>query len=138
DRSGGSGNSVSLLEGQSVAVRMPNGTTKTFNGFSRSFNLLGVGDYLNRPFNVVTAMVEQRVGKLSIQASYNQQFQHQDRNDNSFGGSASPPVINVDSRGRPYLDLSGNLTAWKIFGNTFKAGRVSPAYPFEFAHWLNQ
>jgi apolipoprotein N-acyltransferase len=30
------------------------------------------------PYNVVTAMLEQNIGKLSIQASYNQQFQHYD------------------------------------------------------------
>jgi hypothetical protein len=138
DTTGPSGTAISLLEGQSAAVRMPDGSTKTFSGFSRSFNILGFGDYLDRPFNVVTAMVEQNIGKLSIQASYNQQFQHQDRNDNSFGGSASPPVINVDSRGRPYLDLSGNLTAWKIFGNVFKAGRVSAVYPLEFGRWMKQ
>ena len=138
DRAGGSGNSVSLLEGQSVAVRMPDGTTKVFKGFSRSFNILGIGDYLNRPFNVVTAIVEQRIGKLSLQASYNQQFQHQDRNDNSFGGSASPSVINVDGRGRPFLDLFGNLTQWKNYGNIFKAARLSAAYPFEFGKWMKQ
>ncbi|MEY2878752.1 MAG: hypothetical protein RLZZ15_1132 [Verrucomicrobiota bacterium] len=138
DTAGPGGTAMSLLEGQSVAVRLPNGSPKIFNGFSRSFNILGFGDYLDRPFNVVTAMVEQSVGKLSIQASFNQQFQHQDRNDNSFGGSASPPVINVDGRGRPYLDLSGNLTAWKIFGNTFKAGRLAVAYPFEFGKWMKQ
>ena len=138
DTTGPGGTAISLLEGQSVAVRMPDGTPKMFNGFSRSFNILGFGDYLDRPFNVVTAVVEQSIGKLSIQASYNQQFQHQDRNDNSFGGSASPPVISVDSRGRPYLDLSGNLTAYKIFGNTFKAGRLAVAYPFEFGKWMKQ
>ena len=119
-------------------MRLPNGTFKEFNGFSRSFNILGIGDYLDRPFNVFTGVIEQSIGKLSIQASFNQQFQHQDRNDNSFGGSASPPVISVDSRGRPYLDLSGNLTAWKIFGDTFKAGRLAVAYPFEFGKWMKQ
>jgi hypothetical protein len=138
DTTAASGSAISLLEGQSAAVRLPDGSSKIFNGFSRSFNILGFGDYLDRPFNVVTAMIEQSIGKLSIQASYNQQFQHQDRNDNSFGGSASPPVISVDSRGRPYLDLSGNLTAWKIFGNTFKAGRLAVAYPFEFGKWMKQ
>ena len=138
DTTAASGNAVSLLEGQSVAVRLPNGTSKVFHGFSRSFNILGFGDYLDRPFNVVTAVVEQNIGKLSIEASYNQQFQHQDRNDNSFGGSASPPTISVDSRGRPFLDLSGNLTAWKVFGDIFKAGRLSVAYPFEFGKWMRQ
>lgn len=138
DRSGGSGASVSLLEGQSVAVRMPDGSSKVFKGFSRSFNILGIGDYLDRPFNVVTTVIEQRIGKLALQVSYNQQFQHQNRNDNSFGGSASPPVINVDGRGRPFLDLFGNLTQWKNYGNLFKAGRVSAQYPFEFGKWMKQ
>ena len=83
-------------------------------------------------------MIEQKIGSLSLQASYNQQFQHQDRNDNSFGGSASPPVMSVDGRGRPYLDLVGNLTQWKVFGNVLKAGRISAAYPFEFGRWMRQ
>jgi hypothetical protein len=138
DTTGGSGSAVSLLEGQTAAVRLPDGSTKLFKGFSRSFNILGIGDYFDRPFNVVTAMIEQKIGRLSLQASYNQQFQHQDRNDNSFGGSASPPVMSVDGRGRPYLDLVGNLTQWKVFGNVFKAGRLSAAYPFEFGRWMRQ
>ena len=138
DRSGTSGNIISLLEGQTVGVRLPNGTQKLFQGFSRSFNILGFGDYLDRPYNVVTAMLEQSIGKLSIQASYNQQYQHQDRNDNSFGGSASPPVIDVDGTGRPYLDMSGSLTTYKIFGDTFKAGRISASYPFQFGKWMKQ
>ena len=139
DRSGSTGGStLSLLEGQTVGVRLPDGSQKLFRGFDRSFNILGFGDYLDRPYNVVTAMLEQSIGKLSIQASYNQQFQHQNRNDNSFGGSATPPVINVDGSGRPFIDMSGNLTQFKIFGNTFKAGRVSAAYPFEFGRWMKQ
>ncbi len=139
DRAGVTGSStVSLLEGQTVGVRLPDGSQKLFRGFDRTFNILGFGDYLDRPYNVVTAMLEQTVGKLSIQASYNQQFQHQVRNDNSFGGSASPPVIDVDGSGRPFIDMGGNLTQFKIFGNTFKAGRVSAAYPFEFGRWMKQ
>jgi outer membrane receptor protein involved in Fe transport len=139
DRSGTTGSStLSLLEGQTVGVRLPDGSQKLFSGFNRDFNILGFGDYLDRPYNVVTAMLEQSIGKLSIQASYNQQFQHQNRNDNSFGGSATPPVINVDGSGRPFIDMGGNLTSYKIFGNTFKAGRVSAAYPFEFGHWMKQ
>ncbi len=132
DRSGTSGNVQSLLEGQTVGVRLPNGSQKLVQGFARDFNLLGFGDYLDRPFNVLTVMVEQNIGKLSLQLSFNQQFQHQDRNDNSFGGSATPPVIDVDGSGRLYIDQGGNLTAYKIFGNVFKAGRVSALYPFEF------
>jgi len=138
DRSGTGGNTVSLLEGQSVGVRLPDGSQKIFRGFPRSFNILGFGDYLDRPYNVVTAVIEQRIGKLALQASYNQQFQHQDRNDNSFGGSSSPPVIDVDGSGRPFLDMSGSLTTYKIFGDTFKAGRISASYPFEFGRWMKQ
>ena len=138
DRTGTSGSVRSFLEGQTVGVRLPDGSQKLFRGFDRTFNILGFGDYLDRPYNVVTTMVEQSVGKLSIQASYNQQFQHQDRNDNSFGGSASPPVLDVDGNGRLYIDQGGNLTAYKIFGNTFKAGRLSAAYPFEFGKWMKQ
>ena len=138
DRVDASGTAVSLLEGQTVGVRLPDGSQKLFSGFDRKFNILGVGDYLDRPYNVVTAMLEQNIGKLSIQASYNQQFQHQDRNDNSFGGSATPPVLSVDGAGRPYVDMSGSLTTYKIFGNTFKAGRVSASYPFEFGKWMKQ
>jgi hypothetical protein len=138
DRSGTSGNVLSLLEGQTVGVRLPDGSQKIFRGFDRTFNILGYGDYLERPYNVVTTMVEQSIGKLSIQASYNQQFQHQDRNDSSFGGSASPPVLNVDGNGRPFIEQGGNLTTYKIFGNTFKAGRFSAAYPFEFGQWMKQ
>ena len=139
DRAGVTGSStLSLLEGQTVGVRLPDGSRKLFRGFDRSFNILGFGDYLDRPYNVVTAMLEQTFGQLSLQISYNQQFQNQKRNDNSFGGSASPPVIDVDGSGRPFIDLSGNLTQYKIFGNTFKAGRVSAAYPFEFGRWMKQ
>lgn len=135
DRSGTSGNVQSLLEGQTVGVRLPNGSQKIVKGFARDFNLLGFGDYLDRPYNVVTAMVEQNIGRLSLQLSYNQQFQHQDRNDNSFGGSATPPVIDVDGNGRLYIDQGGNLTAYKIFGNVFKAGRVSALYTFDLFTW---
>ncbi len=138
DRSGSTGETISLLEGQTAGVRLPDGSQKIFKGFAKDFNILGFGDYLDRPFNVVTAVVEQQIGKLSIQASYNQQFQHQDRNDNSFGGSATPPVLNVDGSGRPYIDMGGNLTAYKIFGNTYKAGRLSAFYPFEFGKWMKQ
>lgn len=135
---GTSGNIISLLEGQTAAVRLPNGQPKLFKGLARSFNILGLGDYLDRPFNVVTAMVEQNIGKLSLQLSYNQQFQHQDRNDNSFGsGNSSPPLIDVDGTGRPFTDMSGNLTVYKVFGEVFKAGRVSALYPFDF-RWMKQ
>ncbi len=139
DRTGTSGNVLSLLEGQSVGVLMPNGSRKIFRGLERTFNLRGVGDYLDRPYNVVTVMLEQHVGKLSLQLSYNQQFQHQDRNDVAFGaGVTSAPVIDVDGSGRPYIDMPGNIATYKIFGNTLKSGRVSAAYPFAVNRWMKQ
>jgi hypothetical protein len=137
--SGTSGNVISLLEGQTAGVRLPNGSQLVLHGFARDFNVLGLSDYLDRPFNVVTAMIEQNIGRLSLQLSFNQQFQHQDRNDNSFGsGNTSPPLIDVDGTGRPYTDMSGNLTAFKVFGEIFKAGRISALYPFEFGKWMKQ
>jgi len=138
DRTAPSGTPVSLLEGQSAGVLMPDGTQKIFRGLSRSFNLMGPFDFLDRPFNVVTAAVEQRVGKLSLQASYNQQFQHQDRNDGSFGSSASPLLINVEGTGRPYVEWTGNTQTYKVFGEIYKAGRIAAQYPFEFGKWMKQ
>ena len=138
DRTGASGTSISLLEGQSVAVLMPNGTAKIFPGLSRSVQIQGPFDYLNRPYNVVTATVEQKIGKLALEVAYNQQFQHQDRVDASFGGASMTPTIGVDSKGRPYVDNSGSTSTYKTFGNIVKAGRLSVAYPFEFGKWTKQ
>ena len=132
DRSGPSGNSVSLLAGQTAAVRLPNGTQKIFSGFDKYTNMLGTGDYNNRIFNVANVTIEQMVGKLALEVAFNQQFQHEDRNDNSFGTSQTPPVLSVDGAGRPYIDASIGGAAYKIFGNIAKAGRVSAAYPFDF------
>ena len=87
--------------------------------------MLGTGDYNNRIFNVANVTIEQRIGKLVIEAAYNQQFQHEDRNDNSFGTSQTPPVLSVDGAGRPYVDESVGGAAYKIFGNIVKAGRIA-------------
>jgi hypothetical protein len=97
DRNGPSGNQVSLLQGQTQAVRLPDGTYKVFRGFDKYTNMLGTVDYNNRIFNVASVTIEQRIGKLAIEAAFNQQFQHEDRNDNSFGTSQTPPVLSVDS-----------------------------------------
>jgi hypothetical protein len=132
DRSGPSGNQVSLLAGQTQAVRLPNGTQKIFSGFDQYTNMLGTVDYNNRTFNVANVTIEQRIGKLAIEAAYNQQYQHEDRNDNSFGTSQTPPVLSVDSNGRPYIEEAIGGAAFKIFGNVVKAGRVSAMYPFDF------
>ena len=138
DRSGPSGNQVSLLQGQTQAVRLPNGTFKTFTGFDQYTNMLGTVDYNNRIFNVANVTIEQRIGKLAIEAAFNQQFQHEDRNDNSFGTSQTPPVLSVDSTGRPYIEESIGGAAFKVFGNIVVAGRVAAVYPFDFGRWSKQ
>jgi hypothetical protein len=138
DRSGPTGNQVSLLQGQTQAVRLPNGTFKTFSGFDQYTNMLGTVDYNNRTFNVFNSTIEQRIGKLSIELAYNQQFQHEDRNDNSFGTSQTPPVLSVDGNGRPYIDEAIGGAAFKVFGNVVKAGRVAAVYPFDFGRFGRQ
>jgi hypothetical protein len=138
DRSGPSGNQVSLLQGQTQAVRLPNGTFRTFSGFDQYTNMLGTVDYNNRTFNVANATIEQRIGKLSLEFAYNQQFQHEDRNDNSFGTSQTPPVLSVDSTGRPYIEEAIGGAAFKVFGNVVKAGRLAAVYPFDFGRFGKQ
>ena len=138
DRSGPGGNQVSLLQGQTADVRLPNGTYKTFSGFDKYTNILGTVDYNNRIFNVATFTIEQRIGKLAIEVAYNQQFQHEDRNDNSFGTSQTPPVLSVDGAGRPYIEEAIGGAAFKVFGNIVKAGRIAAVYPFDFGRWGKQ
>lgn len=138
DRSGPSGNQVSLLAGQSRAVRLPNGTQKIFSGFDQYTNMLGTVDYNNRFFNVANVTIEQRIDKLAFELAYNQQFQHEDRNDNSFGTSQTPPVLSVDGNGRPYIDEAIGGAAFKVFGNVVKAGRIAAVYPFDFGRWGKQ
>lgn len=138
DRSGPSGNQVSLLAGQTQNVRLANGTFKTFSGFDKYTNMLGSVDYNNRYFNVFNGTIEQRIGKLALEFAYNQQFQHEDRNDNSFGTSQTPPVLSVDSNGRPYIEEAIGGAAFKVFGNVVKAGRVAAVYPFEFGRYMKQ
>lgn len=137
DRSPAAGNVLSLLEGQSRSVLLPDGSRRSFSGFHKSFNVLGRGDYLDRPYDVLNATIEQSIGKLAMEFSYNQQHQDQERNDVSFGTTSSPPLIEVDSRGRPFVDLDGGTT-YKIFGSRVKAGRFTAAYPFEFGQWMRQ
>jgi hypothetical protein len=138
DRSGPSGSQVSLLQGQTRAVRLPDGTQKIFSGFDQYTNMLGTVDYNNRTFNVANVTIEQRIGKLAIELAYNQQFQHEDRNDNSFGTSQTPPVLSVDSTGRPYIEEAIGGAAFKVFGNVVNAGRVAAVYPFDFGRWGKQ
>jgi hypothetical protein len=137
DTTSASGNSVSLLSGQTAEVRRANGSYLTFHGFDRDLDVLGPLDYLDRPYNVFQITLDQSIGKLELEFAYNRQFQHQLRNDNSFGTTQSPPVIDVDGAGRPFMDMTGTAQ-YKDFGNTVQAGRVSAAYPFTFGKWMKQ
>jgi hypothetical protein len=132
-----SGNTASLISNQSASVLLPDGTRKTFQAYDRHLDVLGPLDYLDRPYNVFQATLQQSIGQLQLEFSYNQQFQHQQRNDNSFGTTQSPPVINVDGAGRPFMDMTGTAQ-YKDFGNIVKAGRASAAYLFQFGKWMKQ
>lgn len=131
DRSGASGDTLTLIEGMTQQVKMPDGSLRTFSGYDKSFNILGINDFLNRPYTVVTAWVEQQIGKLTLEGAYNQQNQHQDRNDISFN-----TTISVDASGRPYTDLDQYNN--KVFGNRVKIGRLTASYPFAFGSWMKQ
>lgn len=137
DRNAGSGVVLSLLEGQTQTIALPNGTTKTFSGFNKEYNVLGLGDYLDRNYDSLTATLNQSLGKLDMEFAYNFQKQSQERNDVSFGGASSPPTVEVDSNGRPYLDLDGG-TNYKIFSTDARQGRFTAAYPFELGNWTKQ
>lgn len=140
DRAGVGGNTVSLLEGQTAVVNLmtqnaagttvATGRTLTFNGYERSLNLLGVNDYLDRPYNNFSAWVEQRLGKLEMEFAYNQQSQRQLRNDNAFS-----TTISVDGAGRPFVDTD---LGDRSFGNVVKVGRVTASYPLKFGNWMSQ
>src|SRR5581483_10421786 len=137
DTTAASGNQVSLLSGQAVDVTLPGGVKKRYFGYSRYLDVLGPLDYLDRPYNVFQVTLDQSIGKLELEFAYNHQFQNQDRNDNSFGTTQSPPVINIDGAGRPFMDMTGTAQ-YKNFGNIVDAGRVSAAYPFTFGKWMKQ
>jgi outer membrane receptor protein involved in Fe transport len=140
DRAGVGGNTLSLLEGQSAVVNVmtqnaagttvASGRTLTFNGYDRSLNLLGVNDYLDRPYNNFSAWIEQRVGRLELEFAYNQQSQRQLRNDNAFA-----TTISVDGNGRPFVDTD---LGDRSFGNVVKIGRLTAAYPLKFGNWMSQ
>jgi len=139
DQQAAAGSQLALLEGMSAVVNLrnrvgnanvPSGETITFQGYDRSVNLLGTNDFLNRPYTNVTAWVEQAIGDLRLEFSYNQQHQRQERNDNEFG-----TTISVDRAGRPYLD---SQIGYRTFGNRVKTGRVMASYPLKVGDWMTQ
>ena len=140
DRAGVGGNTLSLLEGQTAVVNLmtqnaagttvASGRTITFNGYDRRLNLLGVNDYLDRPYTTFSSWIEQRLGQLELEVAFNQQVQRQLRNDNAFS-----TTILVDSAGRPYVDTD---LGDRSFGNIVKVGRLTAAYPLSLGRWMKQ
>ena len=131
-----------MLHGQSQTVILrtlnANGTgsvdtnrTLTLNGFDRNLNWHGVAEYQNRHYTAATIWVAHSVGKLNLEASYNQQIQDQFRNDTPFSN-----ILRVDSVGRPYVDLDN--TQFKEIGNKVRIPRFTATYPLEFGKWSKQ
>ncbi len=139
DQQAAGGSQLPLLRGMNAEVilmnrvgnsNVPSGQTLTFEGYERSINLLGTNDFLNRPYTNVTAWVEQAIGDLRIELSYNQQHQRQERNDNEFG-----TTVSIDRNGRPYLD---SQIGYRTFGNRVKTSRVTASYPLKFGNVMTQ
>ena len=132
---GPGGGEPSLLEGQTIAVQMRNAAgaivgTKTLSGFPKSYNIRGSFDDHSRPFHDFSATVEQRLGPVSTEFTYNYQFQEEERNDNSFDNS-----ISVDVNGRP--SISSSLDR-KSFANRVHAFRGSAVYSLDKLSWMKQ
>lgn len=130
DRSGAGGDQLSLMEGQSVTVTLPGGETRTFTGYKKNINLKGTIDYLDRPYENISAYIEQRIGELFLEIAANFQDQQQERIDATFG-----TTVSVDSTGRPYLDTDLNH---REFADRVQVLRASASYPFKIGDWTNQ
>ncbi len=142
DRIAGGGEVFSLLQGQTSSVTMRTlnaaGTAAvstnrllTISGFDRKLNWHGVDEYHDRNFTNATAWVEQSVGNLNFELSYNQQKQSQYRSDTPFSN-----IVRFDVAGRPYVDA--DQTQPKEIGNQTKITRLTASYPFDFGRWGKQ
>lgn len=136
DRANGpAGGSPSLVEGDYFDVSMRNAAgaiigTKRFNGYPKHYNLRGSFDRQNRPFDVLSATIEQRVGPVGLEVAYNYQKQTAIRNDNFFAST-----ISVDLAGRPYVETELDE---KRFGNTVHSFRGTAVYLFDKWKWMQQ
>src|SRR5262249_16066197 len=99
--------------------------------FGRSINYNGPNDYLLRPYTSVTAWLEQRIGKLNVEVSYNQQNQNQQRMD---GGIPNQIDIGVTGTGRLFEE---GAFQFKEFGNKDFNFRVLASYPVRW-RWVSQ
>ncbi len=129
------GGQPSLIEGSFFDVTMRNAAgvavgTKRLNGFPKRYNLRGGFDKQARPFNTYSVTIEQGIGPVSVELSYNHQNQASDRNDNSFD-----TTISVDVNDRPFIDAASDR---KHFGTDTDAFRGSAVYNWKPAKWMEQ
>jgi outer membrane receptor protein involved in Fe transport len=130
DRGGGNGvagGTPSLVEGgfYDIALRNAAGAvvgTRRYAGLPKHYNLRGSFDQQARPFNTYSVTVEQGLGPVSVEFSYNHQNQQSDRNDNAFD-----TTIGFDAAGRPFTDAASDR---KRFGTETDAFRGSVVYPW--------
>lgn len=132
---GPGGGQPSLLEGSYFDVVMRNALgqaigTKRINGLPKSYNIRGAFDNHSRPFEAITATVNQLAGPVSLELAYSYQHQSEQRNDNSFD-----QTISTDVNGRPYIDSSMDR---KDFSNRVNALRASAVYKLDKFSWMEQ
>jgi len=129
------GGSPSLLEGSYFDVLMRNaaGTvvgTNRFHGYPKKYNIRGSFDRQGRPFSVFSGTIEQRLGPVGLELSFNRQQQTAKRTDNFFSN-----VINLDVNGRPYVETELDE---KNFGNEVNAYRGTAVYLWDKFKWMQQ
>jgi outer membrane receptor protein involved in Fe transport len=129
------GGSPSLVEGGYFDVIMRNAAgavvgTKRFEGYPKHYNLRGSFDRQGRPFSTYSATIEQRVGPVGLEVSYNHQKQTAKRTDNFFSST-----ISVEVNGRPYIETELDE---KNFGNEVDQFRGTAVYLFDKFKWMQQ
>jgi outer membrane receptor protein involved in Fe transport len=132
---GPAGGTISMIAGTAIDITMRNASgaivgAKTIDSYPRNYNIRGWVQR-DRPFDTWSATIEQRVGDLSMELTYNHQNQAGLRNDNAFSQNVS-----YDVNGRPYTDSTG--ITYKSFGNDVDAFRFTAAYPWEMTSWMKQ
>src|SRR5688572_25414823 len=136
DRSNGpAGGSPTLLEDGYFDVSMRNAAgaivgTQRFFGYPKHYNLRGAFDRQARPFSTYTATIEQRIGPVGLELTYNHQEQKAIRTDNFFSST-----ISLEVNGRPYVETELDT---KNFGNEVDAFRGMAVYKFDRWKWMQQ